>query len=99
MQFNKPRLAASRLWQPGQRSSILLYALLSMLFATEDNHFNIARSSTSSMTDHFSRAHQLLASGQLDQGIKLLHRSLQLALGHSHACVALGIACRKLGDL
>lgn len=37
--------------------------------------------------------------GQLDKGIELLHRCLQLAPGHSHAYVALGIACQKKSDL
>jgi hypothetical protein len=33
--------------------------------------------------------------GQLDQGIELLLRCLQIAPQHSHACVALGIAYLK----
>jgi len=37
--------------------------------------------------------------GQLDKGMELLHRCLQLAPEHSHAYVALGIACQKKGDL
>ena len=36
---------------------------------------------------------------QLDKRRELLHRCLQLAPGHSHACVALGVACQKKGDL
>ena len=47
--------------------------------------------------DHLSRAHQLLASGQLDQGRELLHRCLQLAPGHSHACVALALGYQRAG--
>ena len=49
--------------------------------------------------DHLSRAHQLLASGQLDKGRELLHRCLQLAPGHSHACVALALGYQRAGDL
>jgi Flp pilus assembly protein TadD len=49
--------------------------------------------------DSLSRARQLLASGQLDRGTELLLRCLQLAPQHSHACLALGIAYLKLGDL
>jgi Flp pilus assembly protein TadD len=37
--------------------------------------------------------------GQPDRGIELLLRCLQIAPQHSHACVALGIAYLKLGDL
>jgi tetratricopeptide (TPR) repeat protein len=37
--------------------------------------------------------------GQLAKGMELLHRCLQLAPGHSHAFVALSIACQKRGDL
>ena len=85
------------------------------------------------MTDHLSCAHQLLASGQLDEariyleellrqdpentdllynlglcyvdlgqldkGRDLLHRCLQLAPGHSHACVALALGYQRAGDL
>ncbi|MGV8175448.1 MAG: tetratricopeptide repeat protein, partial [Methanothrix sp.] len=36
---------------------------------------------------------------QLDRGIELLNRCLQIAPQHSHACVALGIAYQKKGDL
>ena len=37
--------------------------------------------------------------GQLDKGIELLLRCLQIATQHTHACMALGIAYQKLGDL
>ena len=37
--------------------------------------------------------------GQLDKGIELLHRCLQIAPQHSNASVALGVAYLKLGDL
>ncbi len=37
--------------------------------------------------------------GQLDQGKELLHRCLELAPKHSNACVTLGIAYQKKGDL
>ena len=37
--------------------------------------------------------------GQLDHGIELLKRCLQIAPQHSNACVALGIAYQKNGDL
>jgi len=36
--------------------------------------------------------------GQLDKGIELLHRCLELMPRHSHACVALGITYQKKGD-
>ena len=42
---------------------------------------------------------QLLASGQLGKGRELLNRCLQLAPGHSHACVALALGYQKAGDL
>ena len=37
--------------------------------------------------------------GQLDQGRELLHRCLELAPGHSHACVALALGYQRAGDL
>ncbi|MEI6105124.1 MAG: tetratricopeptide repeat protein [Methanothrix sp.] len=37
--------------------------------------------------------------GLLDTGIELLQRCLMHAPEHSHACVALGIACQNKGDL
>ena len=37
--------------------------------------------------------------GQLDQGIELLNRCLQVAPQHSHACVALSVAYQKKGDV
>jgi hypothetical protein len=37
--------------------------------------------------------------GQLDRGIDLLHRCLQLALVHSHACVALALGYQRASDL
>ena len=37
--------------------------------------------------------------GQLDKGRELLHRCLQLAPGHSHACVALALGYQRAGDL
>ena len=37
--------------------------------------------------------------GQLDRGFELLQRCLTRVPEHSHACVALGIACQKKGDL
>jgi len=37
--------------------------------------------------------------GQLDKGIELLGRCLELSPRHSHACVALGVAYQKKGDL
>ncbi len=37
--------------------------------------------------------------GQIDRGIELLLRCLQLAPQHSHTCVALGVAYQKMGDL
>jgi len=37
--------------------------------------------------------------GQLNQGRELLHRCLQLAPGHSHACVALALGYQRAGDL
>ena len=51
------------------------------------------------MTDNLSRAHQLLASGQLDKGRELLHRCLQFPPGHSHSCVALALGYQRAGDL
>ena len=84
-------------------------------------------------SDPLSRAHQLLASGQLDEariylvellrqdpdnpdllynlglcyvdlgqldkGRELLHRCLQLAPGHSHACVAQALTYQQACDL
>jgi len=37
--------------------------------------------------------------GQLYRGQELLHRCLQLAPGHSHACVALALGYQRAGDL
>jgi tetratricopeptide (TPR) repeat protein len=37
--------------------------------------------------------------GQLDQGRELLHRCLELAHGHSHACTALALGYQRAGDL
>jgi hypothetical protein len=37
--------------------------------------------------------------GQLNQGIDLLHRCLQLAPPHSHACVALALGYQRASDL
>jgi len=37
--------------------------------------------------------------GQLDQGIELLHRCIQLAPNHSHAYAALGLGYQRKGDL
>lgn len=34
-----------------------------------------------------------------NQERELLHRCLQLAPGHSHACVALALGCQRAGDL
>jgi tetratricopeptide (TPR) repeat protein len=37
--------------------------------------------------------------GQLDKGIELLHRCLQIVPQHSHACVALALGYQRACDL
>ena len=46
-----------------------------------------------------TRDHCYVDLGQLDKERELLHRCLQLAPQHSHACVALALGYQRAGDL
>jgi tetratricopeptide (TPR) repeat protein len=64
-----------------------------------NNHFNIARSSTFAMTDHLSRALQLLASGQLDEARIYLEELLRQDPHNPDLLYNLGLCYVNLGQL